>query len=63
MIGGTREHGRSGPMDHRIHVHDHAADLIVPRQLVHHIEEDFFQDGAEPTGTGSTFKRLGGDRR
>src|SRR2546423_15724358 len=42
---------------------DHAArDVVAARQVVHHLEQHAFEDGAQTTGTSAALERLLTDR-
>jgi len=46
---------------HRVDVDQHGADVTAPWQVVHRVEQHFFEDGAQPPCPGTAQQRLVGD--
>ena len=49
-------------LEHDATVDDALRDVGAARQVVHHVEQHLFEDGAQAAGAGAPLERLVGDR-
>src|SRR5436309_649958 len=57
----ARHQGRVDPSEDDLLVDEALGDVLAGRQLVHHVQEHFLQDGPQPSGTGPPQQALVGD--
>src|SRR4051794_15799635 len=60
-LGLARDQGRGDVVADDLVGDDHLGDVTARRDVVHHVEEDLLDDGAQPPGAGAALHRLVGD--